>query len=149
VSKRLGDPGYPAQWCIHYRGISDGRGGFNDSCEAGVKYERWKGIGFDKQPCFLHKKTGESLAGAATCEHLRRPTKEEIALHEQWLRQRMDRMGVLMTGISPWRDAHKGKSAQEVIECPVCKGRLHVSIAAYNGHMRGRCETTDCVAWME
>lgn len=149
MSKRPGDPGYPAQWCIHYLGISDGKGGFRDACEAGVKYERWRGQGFDKQPCFLHKKTGESLPGALTCEHLRRPTKEEIAAHEGWAKARTDRMGIVMRGIRPWRDAHKGKSAQEVVKCPACDGRLHLSIAAYNGHIHGRCETDDCVRWME
>lgn len=39
--------------------------------------------------------------------------------------------------------------APEVVECPACKGRLHLSIAAYNGHVHGKCETDGCVAWME
>lgn len=44
---------------------------------------------------------------------------------------------------------HKGKSWAGVVECPVCKGRLHVSHAAYNGHVHGKCETAGCVSWME
>lgn len=44
---------------------------------------------------------------------------------------------------------HKGQRAKEVIECPKCKGRLHLSIAATNGHVWGKCETEGCLAWME
>lgn len=148
MSKRPGDPGYAAQWCIHYRYNRDKKKPEDDTCEAGVRYDSFP-KGFDKKPCFLHKKTGESLPGAMPCEHLRRPTPDEIAAHEEWLDGRMNRMGIVMTGILPWREAHKGKSAQEVVECPACHGKLHLSIAAYNGHIHGQCETADCVSWME
>lgn len=53
------------------------------------------------------------------------------------------------TGIKPWRDAHKGKSAREVVECPACSGKLHLSISSYNGHVHGHCETEGCVSWVE
>ena len=37
-----------------------------------------------------------------------------------------------------------------ILECPKCKGRLHWTRAiAYNGHVHARCETEDCLAWME
>lgn len=29
------------------------------------------------------------------------------------------------------------------------EGRLHLSQSSYNGHVHGRCETDDCVRWME
>jgi len=44
---------------------------------------------------------------------------------------------------------HEGESWQGVVECPVCKGKLHVSHAEYNGHVHGKCETEGCLAWME
>lgn len=44
---------------------------------------------------------------------------------------------------------HKGENWKGVVECPVCEGRLHVSHAAYNGHVWGKCETKGCVSWME
>lgn len=149
MSKRPGDPGYAAGWCIHYRYNRDVKKDQPDTCEAGVDYKRWRGVTHASQPCFLDDKTGESKPNALPCEHLRRPTAEEIALHEEWRKARMNRMAVVMTAITPWRKAHKGKSAHEVVECPICKGRLHLSIAAYNGHIHGRCETADCVSWME
>lgn len=126
------------------------RGGAGyDTCEAGVDYSTMDGVKFDQRPCFLDDKTGESKPSALPCEHLRRPTPEEIAAHQGWVAARMDQLGVVMKGIRPWRDAHKGRSATEIVECPACHGRLHLSISAYNGHVHGRCETAGCVQWME
>lgn len=147
MSKLKGDPGYRDGWCIHYRSPSGPGGRKNTTCcEAGVEYSNFAG-GFHRQPCFLDK--GKSKPDALPCERLRLPTSEEIAAHEQWLNARMDNMRTVMLGIRPWREKHKGRSHGEVIECPACTGRLHLSIAAYNGHVHGRCETDGCVSWME
>ena len=43
----------------------------------------------------------------------------------------------------PEQDRH------DVIECPICKGKLHLSQSSYNGHCHGQCETEGCVQWME
>jgi hypothetical protein len=51
--------------------------------------------------------------------------------------------------ISEVKRNHKGKNWQGVVTCPVCKGRLRLSHAAYNGHVWGQCETEGCVSWME
>ena len=119
----------------------------HDDCEAGVPYSMFDGTRFDVRPCFLDN--GQSKPNALHCEHLRRPTADEIAAHDKWMAGRLSRLGTVMTGIKAWREAHKGKSASEVVECPACKGRLHLSIAARNGHVHGKCETDGCVAWME
>lgn len=151
MSKRKGDPGYAAGWCIHYRGITGRNGESITSCEKGVEYSTFKenGTGFThRAPCFLTDK-GDSKPDAMPCEHLRRPTQEEIAQHEFWFDERMKKQIAVMTGIASWREKHRGKSAAEIVECPACKGKLHLSIAACNGHVHGQCETTDCVAWME
>jgi hypothetical protein len=148
VSKRPGDPGYAAGWCIHYRYNRDVKPGQPNTCEAGVDYAAWDGIKHAGRPCFLDEQ-GQSKEGAAVCPKLRRPTPEEIALHEQWLNERMNVMGTVMVGIASWRAKHKGQSAAEIVECPACKGRLHLSIAAYNGHVHGHCETDGCVSWAE
>lgn len=145
MSKLKNDPGYRGGWCIHYRYNRDLKGAA-DTCEAGVPYEQFAAA-MQHKPCFLD--AGKSKPGALHCEHLRLPTPEEIVAHDAWLAVRLDRMGVVMTGILPWRKAHKGQNAAEVVECPACKGRLRLSIAAYNSHIHGRCETPDCVSWVE
>jgi hypothetical protein len=148
MSKLTGDPGYRAGWCIHYCAPPPLFGPDAKKphvCEAGVQMEKWSGHG---QPCFLDKK-GQSKPDALPCEFLRRPTAEEIAEHEKWSDARLKMMVVVMQAIQPWRQKHKGRSFGEVIECPACKGRLHLSIAAYNGHVHAHCETDGCVSWME
>lgn len=65
------------------------------------------------------------------------------------LNEKMADILKVLNAIAPWRKANKGKSATDVRECPVCGGRLHLRIAACNGHVHAKCETLDCVAWME
>lgn len=144
MSKLKGDPGYRGGWCIHY---SYPRPGPGPVCEAGVPMDGWDGVPFARWPCFLDG--GRSKPDAIPCERLRLPTAEEIAAHNEWSHMRMETLRTVMLGIQPWRVAHKGQSASEVVECPACKGHLHLSIAAYNGHVHGRCETDGCVSWME
>lgn len=121
----------------------------DDTCEAGIRYDSFTGEDrkMDRQPCFI--KPGESAEDRAPCAQLRPPTPEEIALHEKWAEERMGVLGKVMQGIAPWRKANKGRSASEVVACPACAGRLHLSISSYNGHVHGKCETAGCVSWME
>lgn len=152
MSRLKNDPGYRAGWCIHYRSPSQGIGKPDlPTCEAGVEYKSVQpkvGPTFRGQPCFLDEK-GQSKPDALPCDKLRRPTPEEIAAHEKWAAERMGVLSTVMKGIMPWRQKHKGRSHAEVIECPACKGRLHLSISSYNGHVHGRCETDGCASWME
>lgn len=123
----------------------------NETCEAGVSYEALAGKEpriFNRLPCFLDE-GGKLKPGRVHCDKLRLPTAEEIAAHEQWFEGRMNVMRTVMTGIKPWREKWKGKSHSEVVACPACNGRLRLSIAAYNGHVHGNCETAGCVSWME
>jgi hypothetical protein len=102
----------------------------------------------DVQPCFLTD-DGHSKPGALPCESLRLPTPEEIAAHAGWMAERMARHAQVAHAVNPWRKAHKGQTFAEVIECPACLGRLHLSIARRNSHIHGKCETPGCVEWME
>jgi hypothetical protein len=47
--------------------------------------------------------------------------------------------------------AHVGKQRgiSGDIECPVCQGRLHFSVAKVNGHVWASCATEGCVRFME
>lgn len=139
-------PGYRDGWCIHYRSPSQGIGKADlTTCSAGVAYAKFPQ--FDRKPCFLDK--GKSRSGADHCDHLRLPTVEEISDREAWRKSQWAKTVTVMQGIMPWRKANKGKSKSEIVECPACKGRLHLSISSYNGHVHGHCSTPDCVSWME
>lgn len=79
--------------------------------------------------------------------------EEHIAFHRNYCRhyeKAMSRMLVVGPVISAWRIKPKPKTDRsDVLECPKCKGRLHVMQAAYNGHVRAKCETEGCVSFME
>lgn len=148
MSKR--GPGYADGWCIHYR-MRRGQFLSDETCEAGVSYKSLAGEepgAFNRLPCFLDK-GGQPKPDRVHCDKLRLPTTDEINAYEQWITERMDVLRKVMTAIRPWRAKWKGKSHVEVIVCPACNGQLHLSIAAYNGHVHGRCETVGCVSWME
>ena len=43
-------------------------------------------------------------------------------------------------------DGKRGVSGS--VACPHCDKRVHYAVA-HNGHVRARCETAGCVAWIE
>lgn len=154
MSKRPDDPGYAPGWCIHYRAGNGGGDPMPATCEAGVEYAKFRRENFNstfaQQPCFLTK-TGESKTGALPCEHLRRPTTEEIAAHEEWATARWRKTATALAAIEPWRKENKGRSASQTIDCPVCAGvkTFSMMIVGRNGHVHARCSTPECVSWIE
>lgn len=62
----------------------------------------------------------------------------------------LEKTMMAMKVASAWRVHPKPTENRiELVECPVCNGRLHLSQSAYNGHVHGKCETQGCVSWME
>lgn len=149
--------------CVHFNGTQ------NDACDAGVNYAEAFGA-LDRRscrsPCIQEYKSHERVDGKMVpiwkpwnrlpgeemkCDKFRLPTAEEIAADEAQTKRLMDRMRLVMAAVRPWRTWTKTNRVgkQEVIECPACKGRLHLSQAAYNGHVWGQCETKGCVSWIQ
>jgi hypothetical protein len=84
----------------------------------------------------------------AICPHWIRRTREMGEKRADGIERSLSKMALAGPVISAWRKKEpRGKA--EVIECPVCKGRLSLSQSAYNGHVHGRCSTPDCLNWME
>ena len=149
--------------CVHFNGSQ------NAACNAGINYADAFGPLYRRScraPCLQEYKSHERVDGKMvpiwkpwhrapgeemTCPKFRPPTDEEIAADDADTQSVLDRMRVVMTVVSKWRTWTKSHrvAKQGVIECPACKGRLHLSQAAYNGHVWGKCETKDCVSWME
>ena len=79
------------------------------------------------------------------------PSNKQIADEFADVLAYLDLLAVAIAEVAKWRTWSKANrvAKREVIECPVCKGRLHLSQAAYNGHVHGTCETEGCVSWME
>src|SRR5208282_5705125 len=131
-------------WCVHFRSMAQ-----HKTCNADVDYTALNGGTEYRRmyqlPCFI--KPGEKPGQRLQCEHFKAPTAEEVALHKQWTEDRESLVRTVKAGITRWRVQYQGCSHSETVECPACKGHLHLSIAAHNGHVKGRCETDGCASW--
>lgn len=158
--------------CIHYTGLLFDKG--TCTCLAGVDMDATfddtkLGI-FLRMPCVQFRevpahgrgtycKPGEPTIRKEIdrcghfmipCELRVEPTTEQVEQSRRDLESAMERTIVALKVAGEWRVKPKpAQDRREVVECPVCKGRLHLSQAACNGHVHGKCETEGCVAWME
>lgn len=145
--------------CIHFNGVQ------NELCKRGVRYAQFA----PGMPCIqlIHKsarggtylRAGEAPAetkpfpGAQPkkrCPFYAEPTSEQVqadrADSDAWMKKTL----AAVKAAAAWRV--KPKPAQDrigTVECPVCNGKLHLRQSARNGHVHGKCETVNCVEWME
>lgn len=143
--------------CKHFTGAQ------HDLCGRGVRYAQFApGI-----PCikFIEKsarggtllRPGEQPSErkpwkyeGKPCPFYEAPTDDEVQADRRECEAAMERFRVALKVASAWRVKPKPQQDRhEVLECPACKGRLHLSQSAYNGHVHGQCETDGCVRWME
>jgi hypothetical protein len=140
---------FDMNYCQHY-----GRGqGTEMICKAGMDIGKIKCVptgsrGIKWGPCI----EGHTLTNPHEhCPKWIRRTREMGEERADAIEASIKRMTTVMPVVAKWRTwTEKSPVAkQEVIECPLCRGRLHLSQAAYNGHVWGKCETPECVSWMQ
>lgn len=125
--------------CLHFNGTK------NDACEAGVNYEALADNGkplFDVLPCF-----GKGLPCEKVCEKKLLPTKDQVAAWKEYTNGRLVHTVEAIAIITKQND--EDKKGRGIIVCPACQGKLHYSVASYNGHVHGSCETQECLQWMQ
>ena len=156
--------------CIHFNGIALDD---NKCCAAGVNYRRAFGRQdgvYLRLPCFQFRTLPADgrgtyiKAGAPTkreefdrrgevmipCDKYREPTEDECQAERQESDAAISRTMTVMKAIAKWRTIPKPlNDRREVIVCPICDGQLHLFQSGYTGHCHGKCETEECVAWME
>lgn len=137
---------FEMNYCQHYK---NGKGA-GMVCTAGMNLETIKRVSTGPKaikwgPCI----EGHLLANPHEhCPHWIRRTREMGEKRADAMAAALRQMEVVAPVVNAWRKKKPfGKS--EVIECPECKGRLHLSQSSHNGHVSGKCETAGCVAWME
>lgn len=84
-----------------------------------------------------------------TCEKFELPTDEEIKEHEAAIQAVIDRHMKMAPWISDMRKKYRQTGFQGVVDCPLCGKKLHFTVSNYNGHTSGRCETENCVNYIE
>jgi hypothetical protein len=123
--------------CVYFNGIQ------NKACRAGVEYQS------GPLPCLKDLQLRPDAPAPWACDKFQEPTQEQIDADEAEHKAHMAKMETVMKAIAGWRK-EKPRGKQTVISCPTgCGGELHLSQAAYNGHVWGRCSTSGCVNWME
>lgn len=142
---------FDQNYCAHYEpkpGINKG-----DWCALGCdSSKRMKdahGAGEPRMsPCIGGHTTPNVLK---LCPKWERRSMEHSIKRADAIEAAIERFTVVMPVVAKWRTWSDRNRVwkQEVIECPKCKGRLHLSQAAYNGHVHGHCETNGCVSWIE
>ena len=131
--------------CRHFNGIQ------NKTCEAGVNYDVLTEDGKYVLPC---KKNFIAInRDPALCESFQTRTPEEATAYAD------RRLALMNRTLDACEAAHadaatkglrKGHGGVSSMPCPTkCGGILSYSVAGINGHMHARCETKDCVSWME
>lgn len=140
--------------CKHHRGSFH-----NKTCLAGVCYDdvtprsREPGCAL-RQPCrtipiFDSPSQLEEFAKRGTCEKYEEPTDAEIAEYEAGIQSAIRNFETSLPLIGRVKKERRGQDWRGVEECPICKGKLHMTHAKYNGHVHGKCETADCLSFME
>lgn len=141
----------------------------NKRCDAGVQYRAEFGPALSTNaPCIEHyvrtdhgtivspmekytvRPARQPGLYPAPCSRRCEPTDEEIEQDVQETNAWIDRSRVGIVAANAWRVRPKpAEDRKGVVECPICKGRLHMVQSSYNGHVHGKCETRDCLEWME
>lgn len=128
--------------CVHFTGIQSHR------CKVYIPYSMFTG----GIPCIFHNKSPRTGTG---CGSYLEPTAEAIAEYEAESEADLARFFKAMVPVGEWIDAQgwskKNRvSATGTVPCAACgTGTIHVSMAAYNGHVWGKCTTAGCVEWMQ
>lgn len=137
-------------YCVHYE-PRDAK----DLCSAGVGHLKIR----VETPCGRDGKSmkwGPCIGGhhlTDPCSFCPKWERRSLADAEEYaddMEKAMQNMMIVLPLISNWRVKPKPtQDRYEVLDCPVCKNRLHASQASYNGHCRVQCETSDCINFIE
>ena len=84
------------------------------------------------------------------CSRRVEPTDEQVEQDRIESEASFRRTIVALEVAAKWRTRPRPEEdRRDMVECPVCKGRLHLFQSSNNGHVHGRCETPKCVESME
>jgi hypothetical protein len=138
---------FDRNYCAHYA-PKPGMGDYCAlKCDSSAMFRKAREMGGNPNmaPCL----GGHNCADVhAICPKWERRSLKHAEARADSIEKSLRQMTIIGPAVKAWRNKPpKGK--EEVIECPACKGKLHLSQSSYNGHVHGHCETADCVSWME
>lgn len=141
--------------CKHFCGLRDKK------CNAGIAYDdvtpRPKEPGCALRiPCHLPGKFDglsarqrEEENKRGTCEKFELPTDAEIAKYNADVKRIVEMHMKSVPFAAEMRKKYREKGFADIVECPICRGRMHFTVSNYNGHTSGKCETEGCLNYIE
>lgn len=135
--------------CIHWTGVQ------KEVCNKGVNYRELIGNEDNgwalRLPCWQCTMKHAQDVVKVSCDQYQGVTKAMEKEDESETKEYMRKFTTLVLPIiRKFRGTgkpHVYKS--EIVECPFCQGKLQLSQSAYNGHVHGRCDTPNCIHYME
>ena len=133
--------------CVHFTGIQ------NKTCKADVNIRELVGgpdFGWARKiPCLLR----DADECTVVCPSRQFPTREEAEALEDEHEKTIARFTIAVAAAHADAKAKGfkvGLGGADSLPCPLeCGGRLYYRVASVNGHMHAKCETPNCVSWME
>jgi hypothetical protein len=156
--------------CRHFGGLGNDQDGnripFSDQtkgrgkCRAGVPYDdvQKRGARMIALPCFHVEVDNMPVDGVwPTCpkQSFKTPTEldaeaaEIDAEAEKSIRRIMVVRPAILNHVGVKESGKPVNDLAGKMPCPVCSKTLHYSVSSYNGHIHARCESDDCVSFME
>jgi hypothetical protein len=83
------------------------------------------------------------------CDKFEEPSEKDLAEHKAMIDESDRRMRLTLPIIKRIKTVFRGKDWTGTEVCPVCGNKLHLRHSGYNGHMMGKCETQNCINWIE
>lgn len=128
--------------CKHFNGV-----GNTPPCLKGIDIRELVGgpdLGWvTRLPCIKRNKN------PIPCDQFEDFTQEELQAIEDDFKEIEDMFETVQPVIDKIKIDHRNKNWEGIVECPICKGTLHITHVAINGHTCGKCETKECISWME
>jgi len=119
--------------CLHFNGIQ------NKKCRIGLPMtENQPGI-----PCI------KKFSKDHYCEKYEEPSESDIKESQAEWDEVMNKLMIVMPLAEELKAYHKNHGGSGSRECPVCKGKIYYSVASSNNHIHMKCETDNCIKFME
>jgi hypothetical protein len=136
--------------CEHYTGLVMHTKNGKKSCKSGIEYyDQFGGKqGIIKRMSCTKGNQWGNAACLKACPFFQPTTRKESEKQYSIWEVKIKKIMVLNAAVAEWRVEPK-HSRPDIIECPTCKGNLHLVQASINGDVHGKCETKNCVSFME
>lgn len=136
-------------YCVHYNPSRDIKSDYcSIGCNSKQKINSFQMSGAKHwEPCIGGHNNSNVLM---MCPKWERISMENAQKRADDFQAAMDRVDITTPVVDEWRTKPKpSKDRRDVIKCPACSGKLHLSQSSYNGHVSAICDTNGCVSWRE